>query len=151
MVTSAPPAQAPSPGLAHQRRPKRGRGHDAHDGYAVHEQGQQGGPDGYAADEVLGPVDGVDDPHATDVGCGSAAVLLAVHGVVGTGLGKLLPHEPLDGPISVADRREVRLGLDDEVERKKALQGQRIRTIGELERQSEVIGVRRSRAGHAHG
>ena len=71
--------------------------------------------------------------------------------VVGSDLGQVLAHELLHGTVGVTDRREVRLGVDHQVTGEKALQSQGIGASGEIHRESQVIGVRLSRGGRAHG
>ena len=60
-----------------------------------------------------------------------------------------LAHEKLDSLVGVADRREVRLRLHDEVARVEAVHGHRIGRVGDVQGEGEVVGVRR-RSGVRH-
>src|SRR5207244_1314012 len=70
----------------------------------------QDAPGGYAAQEVAGAVDGVDDPAAAAPGRGPAA-LLAQQAVLGEGGGELGRDVGLGGAVRGGDRRVVRLVL----------------------------------------
>src|SRR5690606_18476271 len=78
-----------------------------------HERDQRR-PDGDAAHEVLGAVDGVDDPRP--VAPAGVAELFTYHRVARPGTAQRAADRLLDGPVGVADRGEVRLGLDLEVD-----------------------------------
>ena len=78
-LSSDRPVHAPLPAEAHQRRWSCGRRHDAEHDLVVDGERDQGGPDGDAADEVLGAVDRVDDPAPLAVA--RRPVLLAGHRV----------------------------------------------------------------------
>ena len=148
MPTRAPPRPGP---LALGRPPAatEGRGrHDADDHVRAVDEGDQGGPDGYAAYVVLGAVDRVEDPAATGVGgaLGQSLVspkLLADDPVVGSGRPEVRAQQLLGRTVGIADRGEVRLGLDDEVERLEPVEGQQVSGVGHGKPESQVVGVRR--------
>ncbi len=93
----------PVPPLAHRRRAD----HADH-GLAVDDQGEQCGPHRHAAHEVLGPVDGVDQP-GRHPGLQPAPLLLPRHGVGGEGGGQPVARERLDLEVGLGDRAAVGL------------------------------------------
>ena len=129
--TSAGPARAPT------RRPTTTRSSVG--------QREQGRPHRHAADEVLGAVDRVDDPAPVAAGRRVVAELLAEQRVVRALRRQRRADGGLDRPVGVADRSQVGLGLDDQVERPEPLQRKEIGSIGEGQRQSASVSRVRGR------
>ena len=88
-------------------------GHETKHRTAGVDQPDQGRPDRDAAHEVVGAVDGVDDPLARAVT--RRLDLLADDGVARAGALELRPDQLLGVAVGVADQSEVRLGLDVQV------------------------------------
>lgn len=132
------PAQ---PGAPVRRRPPaavQGGGADHADGGAVVlQQGDQRGPDRYAAQEVLGAVDGVDQPGAP--GGDGAAGLLPGERVVGAGGAQFLADGRLDGGVRVGHGCTVRLLPDPQVEGVEAADGEPVGEVAQTEGQFEVV------------
>src|SRR5689334_20602152 len=106
--------------------------HDADDRDAVLEQADQRGPHRYVADEVLGPVDGVDHPLSALEDC-VAAEFLAEYGIRRTMLTERRAHCSLDSQIGVGDGGEVRLVVHSKVEGAEAGASDRVRLVGDTE------------------
>ena len=77
-----------------------------------------------------------------------AAEFLAEHGIPGTGTGQLAADGLLGRLVRISDRRQVRLGLDVEVQRLEAAHGLVIHGIGQHMGQAQVIVVARSGLDH---
>jgi len=70
---------------------------------------------------------------------GGVAELLAQHRVPRPGPAEGGAQEFLDRPVGVADRRQVGLGLDAQVECFEPLRRHRVGLVGELVRQAQVV------------
>ena len=79
---------------------------------AVLQQGNQGGPDRDIAHEVLGAVDGVDDP-LTALKHSFAAEFFAENFIARALVRQNLAEQLLARDIGIGDRSQVGLGLDD--------------------------------------
>ncbi|SKX66792.1 Uncharacterised protein [Mycobacteroides abscessus subsp. abscessus] len=123
------------PPTAAQRR----RRHDADHRHAVDQQSDQRGPDRDAAHEVLGAVDGVDDPLPTGQDRVTAE-LFAEDLVVGEDGREAFADHLLAREVGVGDRGEVGFGVDLEVDRAEAPHRQRVGGLCEREREIEVGG-----------
>jgi hypothetical protein len=110
---------------------------DSADDLSLSLERDQRGPDGHAAREVLRPVDRVDDPPDR---ASVVALLLAQHAFAGADDRDSLPQRALDGSVGIRDRRQVRLGLDLEIQRAESRQAQRVGEVGELEGEGKVAG-----------
>ena len=103
----------------------------------------QRGPHRDAADEVLGAVDGVDDPLAAGENrC--ATELFTEHDIVGPLRRQRVAQHLLDRPVGVGHRGQVGFGLDAQIERAEPIHRQRVGLVGQLQRQGHVIADRRS-------
>jgi hypothetical protein len=110
--------------------PERRRRDDPADDLGLPLERDQRRPDGHAAREVLRPVDRVDDPSDR---AAVIAFLLAQHAFAGASDCDSLPQCALDGAVGIRDRRQVRLGLDLEIERAEPRQAQGVGEVGKLE------------------
>ena len=121
------PVHAPPSRAAHQRRPSAGAlttpTMTSSSSMSPMRVAQTGTP----ADEVLGPVDRVDDPAAL-AGAGPAE-LLAEHRVPRTGPAEHVPQRLLDREVSVADGGQVRLGVHPQVHRPEPAHGDVVRGV----------------------
>jgi hypothetical protein len=115
-----------------------GCGHQPDDRLVAVEQRDQSGPHGHAADEVLRPVDRVEDPAAGAVP--RRPELLAHDGVAGTGPAEGDPEHLLDGAVGVGHGGQVRLGVDLQVLCPEPLQADGVGLVGQHVRQSHVLG-----------
>ena len=133
--------------VAHQRRPRAGaETTPSTKRPSASCSAMTGGPHRHPAHEVLGAVDGVDDPAAPAAGADELGVLLAQHPVLGALDGhQHRTHEQLDRPVGVADRGEVGLGLDHEVASVEPVHRDGVGRVGDAQREREVVGV----SGHA--
>jgi len=116
---------------------ERGCGHDSEGDRGVDPQREEGRPHRYAADEVLGAVDRVDDPGAAGVAGGAG--LLADDRVVRSFRAERASYRVLDRAVGVGDGGEVRLGLDEEVGGEESRGADRVGGVGERVRQREVV------------
>ena len=116
----------------------RGRDDAEHD-LVVDGERDQGGPDGDAADEVLGAVDRVHDPAPLAVA--GRALLLAGDGVPRPDPRQGAADGLLDGLVGVGDRRQVGLAHDVQVEGLEPVRGRGVRIIGEDVREAQIVGV----------
>ena len=66
------------------------------------------------------------------------AVLLADDGVAGTVACETLPHHLLDRAVRLGDGREIRFGVDHEVDGAKARHRDLVGGVGELEGEREI-------------
>ena len=128
---SGPPAPA-----------QRGRRHDPDDHPSLgilesHDRRPHRDP----ADEVLRPVDGIDDPPAA-ADADLLGLFLAEHPVIGEVLLDQLAHQAFDRLVGIAHRREVGLGLDLEVASVEASHRDDIGLGGQQEGEGEIVGVR---------
>ena len=105
-------------------------------GLTVDLERQQGGPDGHPADEVLRPVDRIENP-APGAAAG-IALLLAEHGVTGPLGAEPLAYQRLGGQIGIADGCGVRFRIDLQVQRLVAIGRETVHLVGDRERQTEV-------------
>ena len=132
---SPAPAKAPSPRAAHQRRPSAGAEATPTSTDAVALERDQRAPDRAAADVVAGAVDRVDDPAD---GAAVVAELLPEDAFTVAVAPDEQPDRLLGGAVGFADRRQVGLRLDLEVERPEAGQRDRVGGVGELVCEAEV-------------
>ncbi len=138
----SPPAHAPSPRTAHQRRPSAGAETRPTSTSPSRSSASSVAHTGHAAHVVPRPVDRVDDPARRGA---VVAELLAEHALAGALARDELADRLLGGAVGLRDRRQVGLRLDDEVERAEARERDRVGGVGEAVREGEV-GV----AAHAH-
>ena len=131
----SPSAQAPSPALAHQRRPSAGAETSPTLDPALALEREQRPPDGDAADVVPRAVDRVDDPA---VWRAVVAELLAEHALAGPPAGDERADRLLGRPVGLADGRQVGLRLDAQVGGAEASERDRVGGVGELVREAEV-------------
>ena len=117
---------------------QRRRADDPDLGYTIDQQGDQACPYRYAAHEILGSVDRVDDPLPPGQS-GCPTEFLAEDAVVRTDPGKSLPQACFDRMIGVANRRQVRFGLDLQVNCPEPVQRHRVRLIGQSQRHRKVV------------
>jgi len=113
------------------------RGHDAEDDRVVDPQRDQRRPDGDATDEVLRPIDGVDDPGAF-AGAGRAG-FLADDRVVRPFGGEGSPYGVFDRAVRVGDRGQVGLGLDEQIGGEEAREAERVCRVGQGMREHKVV------------
>ncbi len=73
------------------------------------------------------------------VGRAGRAELLAEQRIVGTFAGQVLADHPLDRLVGVADRRQVGLGVDDEVGRAEAGHRDHVGVVGHSQRERQVV------------
>ena len=106
--------------------------HDA----AVLLERDQGRPDGNAARVVPRPVDRVDDPPSP--ARAGRALLLAEDRVAAALGAEHRPQLVLDLAVGLRHRRQVGLGLDDEVTGPEAREGDRVRRVREPQRELEI-------------
>ena len=117
--------------------PQRGRGHDPDHDLAVTFERDERSPRRDAPHVALRPVDGIEDPAPATRPRG-LSVLLAHHAVARMlGLDAGAQHV-LRRPVSFGHRRQVGLGLHDEVTRAEARHRRLVRGIRELEGEGEV-------------
>ena len=108
---------------------------------AVVNERDQRGPDRDSADEVVGPVDRVDDPASGAVAGG--VELLTLDRVQGTGAFELVANDFLRCLVGVTDQREIGLGLDHEILGPEAGHRDPLHGIGKHVREAQVIVIGR--------
>lgn len=114
-------------------------GDDTDDRDAIFHECDQRGPDGDAAQKVLGAIDRVDDPLAS-VGCISCPELLTDDRILRSCGRKRGPKSLLGGTIGICHRCCIGLGLDVKVKGLETCAGERIGAVGQCERELEVGG-----------
>ena len=118
---------------------QRGGGHHPHHRIVAVEQCDERRPHRHAADEVLGAVDRIEHPAAR-----ARALLRRTP--------RRTPRRRrarrqrradrlLDRAVGVGDRRQVGLGLHDQIGGTEAGAGDRVRGVGERQRQRQVVGI----------
>ena len=109
---------------------------DAHERLAAMVQSEDRAPRGHAVHELLGPVDGIEDPLPGAVGAGRR-IFLAEDAVLGEPAGDHLAQAALDRLIDVGDDGGVGLDLDVEAALESRLDDPP-RFVGHLERRGVV-------------
>ena len=127
--------------------PQRRRGDNPHHGLAVHQQADQRGPHGHTTHEVLGAVDGVDDPLTPGKG-DVATEFLSQQGVLRVVCGDQFPQFLLYGGVCVAHWREVGLRFNAQIICLEARHGDRVGRVGQRQRQGQVICIWGNRVRH---
>jgi len=100
-------------------------------------QRQQRRPHRHASREILGAVDGVDDP--TPLGFASRATLLTENGVRGARRGEAAANHLFDGTVGVGDRGVVGFGVDAQIGGAETRDGDLVCQLGELQGQGEIV------------
>ena len=113
------------------------RRHDANRQGSLALERDEGRPYRDATRIALRAVDGVHDPTPIRGGSGDPE-LLAQHRVARARPGDHRTQLLLHGAVGLRDRREVGLGVDDEVGGTKARQGDAVGDVGELEGEREI-------------
>jgi len=108
---------------------------------AVIDERDQSGPDRDASDEVVGPVDWVDDPASWAVA--GRLELLTLDRIPRAGAFELVANDLLGRLVGVADQGQIGFGLDHEIVGTEARHRDPFHGIGKHVREAQVIVIGR--------